>query len=95
MPQTQHGVGLLDDLVRARDLAREGRAAEVRMLADRLDRSGQPVELDDRVLLGTLLGQAHANAQEFEAARAALDAVLPLVPAACPLRQARFHAVAA
>jgi diguanylate cyclase (GGDEF)-like protein len=95
MLQAGHGVDLHGDLVRAAEFAREGRAAEVRALADALDRAEVPIGLDDRVLLGTLLGLAHANAQAFDAARAALDAVLPLVPAACPVRQARFHAIAA
>jgi len=95
MLQSRHGVDVSSDLARAADLAREGRAAEVRALADELDRGDVPVGLDDRVLLGTLLALAHANSQAFEAARAALDTVLPLLPAASPVRQARFHAVAA
>jgi diguanylate cyclase (GGDEF)-like protein len=95
MLQARHGVELHRTLARAAEFAREGRAAEVRALADALDRGDLPIGLDDRVLLGTLLGLAHANAQAFAEARVALDAVLPLVPAAGAVRQARFHAIAA
>jgi diguanylate cyclase (GGDEF)-like protein len=94
MLQARHGADLSRVLARAADLAREGRAAEVRTLAGTLEAGSSPVPLDDRVLLGTLLGLAHANAQEFAAAKAALDAVSPLVSAAVPGRQARFHSVA-
>jgi len=95
MVQARHEADVSRDLARVAELAREGRAAEVRTLATALDASGNLVLLDDQVLLGTLLGMAHANAQEFTAAKAALDAVLPLVPAAAPGRQARFHSIVA
>jgi diguanylate cyclase (GGDEF)-like protein len=92
LPARQH-VDLRDQIRHAAELAREGRADELAALLDEITSPDTPIALDDQVLLGVLLAMAHANSQAYAAARAALDAVHPLVPAARPVRQAGFHAI--
>jgi diguanylate cyclase (GGDEF)-like protein len=95
MLQAQRDPRLTERLAAAVDLAREGRADELKKLAAQLTADQVEVPPDDEVLLGTLLAQAFANAQDYPAAQDALDKLLPLVPEARPARQARFHSVAA
>jgi diguanylate cyclase (GGDEF)-like protein len=95
MPQAQRDPRLTERLAAAVDLAREGRADELKKLAAQLAADGVQVPPDDEVLLGTMLAQAYANAQDFPAAQDAIDALRPLVPAARRSLQARFQSVAA
>jgi diguanylate cyclase (GGDEF)-like protein len=93
MPPAKQETDRRDRIRQVADLAREARAAELAALIDKLRAEDAAISLDDRLLLGTLLALAHANAQDYEGAQAALDAVLPLVPAARPVRQAGFNAM--
>jgi diguanylate cyclase len=95
MLQAQRDPRLTERLAAAVDLAREGRADELKKLAAQLEVDDVQVPLDDQVLLGTLLAQAYANAQDFPAAQTAIDALRPLVPTARRGLQARFQSVAA
>jgi diguanylate cyclase (GGDEF)-like protein len=95
MLQAQRDPRLTERLAAAVDLAREGRADELKKLAAQLEDDDVQVPLDDKVLLGTLLAQAYANAQDYPAAQEAIDALRPLVPAARRVLQARFQSVAA
>jgi diguanylate cyclase (GGDEF)-like protein len=95
MPEAQRDPRLTERLAAAVDLAREGRADEIKKLAAQLAADGVQVPPDDEVLLGTLLAQAYANAQDYPAAQDAIDALRPLVPAARRSLQARFQSIAA
>lgn len=95
MLQEQRDPRLTERLAAAVGLAREGRADELKALAAQLADEVAEVPLDDRVLLGTLLAQAYANAQDYPAAQNAIDALRPLVPAARRALQARYQSVAA
>ncbi len=95
LQQAQQDPRLAKPLATAGELAREGRADELKKLAAGLESDGIQVPLDEKVLLGTLLAQAYANATDFPAAQDTLDALQPLVPAARRALQARFQSVAA
>jgi diguanylate cyclase (GGDEF)-like protein len=93
--QGQRDPRLAQRLATAADLARECRADELATLAAQLAADGVQVPLDDEVLLASLLAVAHCNTGNREQARQVLAAAEPLLPAASPLRQARFQSVAA
>ncbi|MEN3359601.1 MAG: hypothetical protein V7637_3583 [Mycobacteriales bacterium] len=95
LQQAQRDPRLSERLAAAVDHAREGRADELKKLAAELESDGIQVPLDEKVLLGTLLAQAHANAQDYPAAQDTIDALQPLVPATRRSLQARFQSIAA
>jgi diguanylate cyclase (GGDEF)-like protein len=86
---------LTERLAAAGELAREGRADELKALAAALESDGIEVPLDDKVLFGTLLAQAYANAQDYPAAQDTINDIEPLVAAVRRSLQARFQSIAA
>jgi diguanylate cyclase (GGDEF)-like protein len=86
---------MAERIAAARLLATDGRADELRALVDEL-RADPDAALgpDELVLLGVLTAVAATNTQLVPEAAAALDELRPLLVAASPVMQARFHSLA-
>jgi diguanylate cyclase (GGDEF)-like protein len=82
----------VERIAAARALAGEGRVDELRTAVAELQADPSiTLTSDDEVMLAVALSVALTNCEDFAAARAELERVRPLLPAASALAAAKFH----